>query len=355
MTRLAVAALLAVAACGGPEEAAPVERFETTALKPPANVAHDSPEWTASAEDDRVIARVGGVPITERLLLAQREAHPDVPLEALLQRLIELEVVAQAANQQGYGDSPAAVEAWRDALVHAWLTRFPQRYTPEDIPMERVEMWWKGSGKLRSQFNHADRWLSVHIVVTCCNPKAEGDCELPEAINCFAESPAILQRVYDRLEPRVRDLASEPEEVATIAEAFVDEFKVEHPAVAFQRVPFFYDPKKSYEEQRGYALMAENYATTVIALTPGVLSKPFQTEFGWHIAVLLDHVPERRSDLSDPSVVAEIRENAYPRFQQISFGNEIVDLIERYDVQIREPALELLTGANAPKQGSGGS
>lgn len=322
----------ALSACGGEEErAAPSGPSVSSAVMPTTTTDFASAEWTAPADGEAVVARVNGAPITAATLRVQLEAHPGVGAVQLLDRLIEVEVAAQDAQRRGLGRAPEVARTYRQALVQAWLREvFVAGHGPEEITADQVRGIYS-IPSVRQRYDHAPAWRMAYLMFTCCDPKSE-DCGQPEVLECFQAAAIAAQTVYQELEPRVAPVAGDPTAVARIMEDYRKEMEVRWPQLSYREKAFFYDPDKPHAEQKGYNIYAEAVARTVIEAPTGVLQPPVESTFGWHLLVKLDHEPERRQGPDDPEVMADIRANAFPKFQEAIFLKELEVLRHRAGV-----------------------
>lgn len=337
--------IVAAGACG--DEPAPPPRPTSHLTAPPVVTDWTDPQWSGGSSSE-VVARVNGAAIPLALLRDQVAARPDVPPRELLDRLIELEVMAQQAVTEGLADAPEVRSAWRGAMAAAFLkTSFEARHKPSDITPEMVQQIFQ---RVRSYYDHADAWKMAHLAIACCDPKIES-CSSERAVRCFADAAFTLQQVYDELKPRLDPLADDPVAVAAAMKDFQTENQDRFGEVFFEEVSFFYDPAKPHSEQRGYNLVAEAVARTVIDAPMGVLQRPVQSSFGWHAIVKLEHRAEERRGPDDPEVAAEIRARAFPKMQRALYHRDVAGLRKQYDVRVDPAPLELLgqvAGGQAP-------
>lgn len=76
--------------------------------------------------------------------------------------------------------------------------------------------------------------------------------------------------------------------------------------------------------------MVPEFEEAVMALEPGAVSEPVQTQFGWHVITLLDRRPVEAPALED------VREELELQVRQMRFEKEIEKLTESADIQTKE-------------------
>ena len=302
-----------------------------------------SAEWVQPVEDAIIVARVGEVSITQAMVARVQQASPELDMRAALERLVDLEVLAQHGQREGLFTSPRVRQRWRQSLVQRFLRAgFEPDVKPESLSLEKVqELYYVPD--IRKLYDHADAWRMAHVFFTCCDPKAES-CDAPEILQCFGESAETIQSVYSELKTLTADLEGEVDKVAEVMEAYRSDNEnrfLRHP-FAYRARPFYYDPKKSHDEQKGYDIIAEGVARTVIEAPLGIVQEPIQSPFGWHVIVKLDHVPEQRRTADDPTVIADIRQNMLPKMREARFKGLLGKLAQDEGVEMYPAPLEHL-------------
>ena len=86
-----------------------------------------------------MIARVNGVPLSKKSLERQIAERPNVPVRELLNRMIEMEVMAQKAAKDGYGLDKTILQVREKAVARAYLRDIFEEVTPESIPEKMVK------------------------------------------------------------------------------------------------------------------------------------------------------------------------------------------------------------------------
>jgi len=183
----------------------------------------------------------------------------------------------------------------------------------------------------------------AHLFFTCCDPKSEA-CDRPEVVQCFAESGENIQTVFSEVQTMASDIRGDPKALVEVMETYRSDNEtrfLRHP-FAFRTRAFYYDPQKPHDEQKGYDIIAEPVARTVIDGDLATLQAPIQSQFGWHVIAKLDHVPEDRRTPDDKTVIADIRKNMLPRMRQARFRGLLGKLTQDLGVDIDAAPLDNL-------------
>jgi hypothetical protein len=302
-----------------------------------------SAEWAQPAGGAIVLAHVGDVPITSQMVKRVQGASHRLDQRTALERLIDLEVLAQYGHRQGLDSSARVRQGWRQALVQRFLRGgFEPDVKPEDLPLEKVqELYYVPD--IRKLYDHADAWRMAHVFFTCCDPKSES-CAQPEIVGCFAESAEAIQVVYSELKAMTAKVEGDPERVAEAMETYRTDNELRylrHP-FAYRSRAFYYDPDTPHDEQKGYDIIAEDVARTVTEADLAVVQPPVQSPFGWHVIAKLDHVPEDRRPADDPTVIADIRQKMLPKMREARFKGLLGKLAQDEGVEMYPAPLEHL-------------
>lgn len=302
-----------------------------------------SPAWTKVSDEATVVAHVGGAPITRQMVLDVQQASPGLDARGALERLVDLEVLAQRAVQLGLDVHERVRQTRQESLVQRFLAAgFEPEVTPESLPLAQVkELYYVPN--VRKLYDHADAWRMAHVFFTCCDPKSES-CDQPEIVQCFAESGGDIQLVFSELKTLAADAEGDVDALVEIMETYRshNETRFLRHAFAFRTRAFYYDPKKSHDEQKGYDIIAEVVARTVMEGELAVLQAPIQSPFGWHVIAQLDHVEEDRRTADDPTVIADIRKNMLPRMRQARFRALLGKLAQDHGVEVDATPLDNL-------------
>jgi peptidyl-prolyl cis-trans isomerase C len=232
------------------------------ALAAPASVAEDSP-GPAAHDPAEVIAYQGDVTLTQREIDAALDKLPEperlvfvrdgAKVEQLIRALLQRKAIAGDARQAGYDRDPLiaarmALEAERE-LAEAWYRQLMAEMPPADYEALAREEYLANPDRYRT----AEVLDVSHILI--------GTEE-----RTVAEARAVAESLADRLQ-------SDPSAFDGFVEQYSD------------------DPAKinnggRYRDmQRG--MMAAQFENAAFALgEPGAISKPVQTDYGWHIVRL---------------------------------------------------------------------
>jgi hypothetical protein len=308
--------------CSTPPPPAPVP-IATVRLQLPAGPVPQRP-WAVRAcpaqPDPTVVACVGNVGIpAERLQFALSEAPTGTSPRAVLQSLVDAEVLAAAAFDAGHWSKtlhPVLSQALVARLLHREMS---ERFAAKDVQRADLELAFNDPS-VRVKFQHAPAWSCTDVQLLCCT----GDwrqCEGREdAVACIDMLAGQAKDLCAAL--KASPVASGPE-----LEARVAVLQPRFPQVATAVVQFFYDPSKPYEQQKGYDLMVKPFALAVAQMQVGEMAKePIRTPFGWHCPRLDRFKPAEKRTLDDAAVRAEL-------------ADKIVDLVRERE------AMRLASGA----------
>ena len=338
---LGFTSLLCIGACSSAQNQS-TEASEREVMPAPG-VEIGSEDWTKSDAESTPLAEVGGVVITLKMVKAVQDASGEIDAREALERLIELEVLAQHGQEKGLHESVHVRQTRRQALVQRYLKGgFEPDVKPESLSLEKArELYYVPD--IRKLYDHADAWRMAHVFFTCCDPKSES-CEQPAVLACFSETAGSIQSVYTELKTLSADVEGDVAKVLEVMETYRSNNEnrfYRHP-FAFRARAFYYDPNKAHDEQKGYDIIAEPVARKVIDAELGVIQEPVQSPFGWHVIVKLAHDPEERRSVDDPSVIADIRQNMLPKLRQARFRGLLGKLAQDLGVEMYPAPLEYL-------------
>lgn len=332
---LCVFALIACAdAPPPPSESGP------TLIAPPHVTDFSDPSWAPVTPEDTVLARVAGAPITLAAVRASQEVSPGLDLRETLDRLVELEVLAQRAVHQGLDPLPAPQRAWREALGQATLRAFEATVHPEDMPLEQVRAIY-ALPSVRPIYDHHDAWNMAYLMLSCCAATTER-CDTEEILQCFDDAGRAMAVIYTELKALTAPVEPDIDKVDAIMRKYRADNETRWPNFAYREQSFYYDPSKPQEEQKGYDVIAESVARAVIDAPFGVIQAPVQSRFGWHIVMKKAHKPAIHRGPDDPEVIADIRMNALPSYLRARFQDWLNKLVGASGVQTFPERLALL-------------
>jgi hypothetical protein len=266
---------------------------------------------------------------------------PDALPKDVLQAMIQREALAQEAVRQDLHRSRPAVQAWRQTLAREYLAEvFETEVTETSMPMKDVEQVYKRN---RVRFNHADLYITAHMVFACCRSGKAENCGDAETIECFVLKHEVIQDVYRQAKEALDEVAGDAASMEIAMQAFAESARGQFPSLAFEVFRFYWDRTLTRKEQAGrYDLADEAYAKVILDLPVATLSEPFKTEFGWHIATRIQLVPAVQRALTEPDVISEIREGSFSFFRRGAFMERINKLAGKFKVTMQADALSVL-------------
>ncbi len=311
-----------------------------TLIEAPHLTDFTDPTWAPVTPEDTVLARVAGAPITLAAVRASQEASPGLDARATLDRLVELEVLAQHAVRLGLDQQPAPQRAWREALGQATLRAFETTVHPGDIPIDQVRAIY-AVPKVRQRYDHYDAWDMAYLMISCCAATVER-CDTEEILGCFNEAGRAMGEMYAELKVLTAPVEPDIDKVEAVMREYHAANATRWPNFTFRELAFYYDPSKPHEEQKGYDIIAESVARAVIEAPFGVIQAPLQSSFGWHIVMKKAHEPAVHKGPDDPEVIADIRKNAMPSYLRARFQEWIKKLVDASGAKTFPERLALL-------------
>lgn len=281
----------------------------------PVLIPADRPEWTGAAPDEKVVARVNGIPIPagryERAL-----AEGVAPAE-VLRALIAEEALAQEAAHGQKSQAADLSRVFERALAARWLTRhLAEGVRPEDMSEADLAPLWRLPA-VRGRFDHLTIFVVQDYQWICCDG-TPAMCDTPQAIACFAEGEVALlatQEALRRLDPESEDIP-----------LLLDDLKVSASRLAYQEYEFAWDELKRL--QKGRTIFDDAVVNAVVSTPAGrFAASPVRSKFGWHLPFVKEIHPEVHKDLSDPEVRREIATTFITYLRQRRFLEVLADLI----------------------------
>lgn len=309
-----------------------------------------SPAWTPRpTSDDPAVATVNGVPILGsqlRAALAEETGGASPAPAALLERLIELELLAQTALADGYWRPEVVLEPYESALVREILAERFHRKPPESYFDDAFlrEMYYQPS--IRVKFDHVDAFRVADAQYVCC-PKRFDECDAAAVEACIKESEPIAREVYEDIRSMERP------DIQTFS-ARVRAWEDQYPKLNVNTYSFFYNVNLPHEEQRGYNVVNENVARAAMGIEVGQFAAPVASRNGWHILYLISHAPEEHRTIDDPEVRQELVRELLPARQKAEYDAWMKALRQMYGVEVDEAALRVFLKALTGSAGEGG-
>ena len=313
-----------------------------------------SPDWSNVPSDDVVIAEVNGVPLSKKTLERQMKEQPDVPVMALLDRMIEMETLAQIAAKEEHGLKGNVLAIRKRAMARAYLREvFETEVTPESYPIENVKEDYRLN---KHVFWHDhDEIRAVQLMETCCDAgEGKGGCNTEEDLACFVEAAPRMARYEKELRERFKTTDRSPKAIKKLLADYRTEIDVANPNLRYEEIakPIKFVVGMPHEWHKGrYDIFAREVVEELFIIDKLELSRPVQSSFGWHLLVKLEHHEARHWKEDDPRVTEEIRRRRFPYFQRETFRHQLTELKKRYSVEYNDGGLQILDDLSGAPQG----
>lgn len=275
-------------------------------------VGPQMPGWQLppSSAADPIVARVGEVAIPLSLVERQLALEPPgtAPRE-VLERLIDMEVLAQEAARLGLGRHPGVLDAWKQAAVQRLLALdFEPITRPEDIPEDVLRESYQ---KNRGYFNNPDLVSIAHLLLQMKKDAGE---------------EAWRERRSEAEQARARLLQAGPgdkEQFLAAAEAIQQEGK----EIGIEDLG---------PVGKGSPYVQEFVDAAVRLKQDGELSEPVRTVYGWHI--LFRYGFKARRSVPYEQARPELVERTWADWRAFRFFEWSKQLAGRYAVEVLVPA-----------------
>ena len=176
--------------------------------------------------------------------------------------------------------------------------RLRVEFGPKDVRDADIQRAWL-RGPIRVRYAHETHYSTIDAQFLCCTGDWRG-CEVdPKVQRCAAD-------LYPKAEALAAELAAAPPTSDNEFEGRVMAARPRFPEVSVQRVSFFYDKTKSYDQQGEYDKMLEPWTLAAVALEEGQISPPVRSAYGWHIIRLGAVAPRLQGKPTDPAVRDDI-------------------------------------------------
>ncbi len=280
----------------------------------------------AEIADDHVVGRAQGplapIQITAGRVRAYAAGREGRAPQALVQDLIDFELLAQQAQVAGLATAPEAVDAERSALVRVYLGKtFAHTWRAETVPDALVRQSYE---KNRSFFTHPELRDGVHILVA---HKAGDSPKRPAAPELDAVARDLAGQIH-------ADLVASPPADREAFLARAERFRTATEAAGLVLMP------QSLGRFARKGAFAEAFTDEAFKLGKGDISPPFPTQFGWHVVLVDDVVPAKDEPLS--AVEASIRERVTPDVRRLELSKLVMGLKARHAVLVNPEPLEHL-------------
>jgi len=321
MKRAVVLPLALLLACAG---TAPAPLAGGLALPPP-------PTEPAAPAESPAVATWGAARITTADVARELAHQPaGTNARAVAEALVDLDVVAAAAARDGYWSPEDLQVPWARLLVKAFLKdRFELDYDTSRVPEGDLARIWDEHKEVRIQFDHYDSIEVADVQYLCC-ARRYTDCDAAATAACIEKSRPLVEAIFER---HVTGREHNEFSLKYLAE------KVLQPAdahVAFMRYSFFYDPSLPWEEQRKFHQYNRAIVETAAATPLHAVSRPVASNNGLHLLYVMKHEPAVHRDLTDPEVVATVREKALPSYRQRDLVVLMDDLMLKASLKLHD-------------------
>lgn len=234
----------------------------------------NSAGYAQKTAGDPIVARATGItaPIKIRASALTRylNDYPSASAEDAAQRLVDFELLAQLARQQGLDKTPAFVDEQTKALAFTYLRRiFEKKWSASTVPEDDLRRVYDIN---LIKFIHPDLCNPDHILI---GHRPEKGMVMPVDSTLAEAARGLIQKIYAEL------LANPPRtqvEFLQFFRPFEAETKAQGLLIESQSIGWF-----SLEKGPLNRGIDPDFARVAFNLKPGEISKPFPTPFGWHI------------------------------------------------------------------------
>ena len=322
--------IMILSGCGEEEEK--VESVIPLPFTPPALTGFEDTNWSPrQGENDPVVAKVGDASIHLSELRRHAELYKDeLSAEQILEKLIELELLAQDAYEKGHQNDANVLMVVKTGAIREMLHHtFVEDHGEGDIQEADYQMAYNAFAR---KFDHFNAFIAGDAQFTCCYSADIEVCKKDEDVQaCLEAAGAVVEWTQEQLLSFAPFKTIEDFEFAvnTIAQTLSADTRL-----FFHRLKFWYKFGQPYEEQTGFDKLNATLVNEIVRmlpenhgsfekdplgfhrLSPGLLGNPVRSNHGWHIPVLFGFLPERHDELNDPGVREEIAKGIYPQIQR---------------------------------------
>ncbi len=288
--------------------------------------------------EGKVLARSGELVVLDTAVeAALRSGDADDASEAL-ERAMRIEAVAAYALREG-GTTvrQEAAPRYRQALVQRLIRRkLEEELTPDTVPDTYLKQAW-ATKKIRRKYVHYDSFFVSDLQFICCREPSSLCFEKREAnAACFATGKAMMEKARALL------VSKAPKDGDEYKEGASEAIKKLGRQMTFQAFSFYFDVKRSYEENVNVMRMSKPVTEAALKMKVGEISELIEDQFGWHLVFLRKHVPEENRSLDEPAVRREIAEGALSAIQKAEFSVLISKAVQARKVEVFEERLKAL-------------
>ena len=268
---------------------------------------------------DPVVARADGIvaPIEIRASVLHRhlKAHPNEQPEQAAQNLVDFALLSQLAKQQNLHETPAFQDEETKALALTYLRRvFEVKWSENAVPEEDLRRVYDIN---LMKFIHPDLCNPDHILI---GHRPDKGMVMPTDPTLAAKAKRLIDKLHTEL---VKKPPASQVEFLQSFRPFEDEAKAAGLILESQTIGWFSREKGPLD--RG---IDPTFARETFALSPGEISNPFSTEFGWHIVRLFKCEPAKNQTYEDAR--ASIAKRILGDVRKRELGRLSRSLAERY-------------------------
>jgi len=313
--------LLLFHACGA--EQGSEEHIPPAALEMPTPT---STSWYSSDVD--VVATVNDVPITvENVRLMQRAKPSQSSFESL-----EEAIVTELLAQEGVRNLPTTAQTrinkrFKEALIQRVLhVQLEEELTTENIPDRYLN---EAYNRMKRSYDHYDIFFFRDMLLVCCRA-GSAFClsHQDDYKECFERTGKLAKEVHKIVTEKL------PESGDDFEALFLQAQKAAGDELRFQKYSFYYDVKRSYDENVNVTRFTRPITEAALTMKVGTVHPPIRDEYGWHVVFLEKHVPEASRTLADPEVKTEISKNIYAKVQENEFRVLLNETAGKHELRV---------------------
>jgi hypothetical protein len=337
-------------------------------VKLPAIDGFDAPSWVGRLpENDPVVATVQGTKITKSMLMHQLELAEDNASPAeILDRMIEFELLARKAFEQGYYRPDIVGDVYRTTMARRWVEHtFAETLRPETMPQSGIEEIYQ---QAKGIYDHYTRFHVADAQVLCCTSMSDQDSCYRDFFDTVPERREHLRLCFEQVQPQVEALRSKLTEVSTsdefrklfdtwapdyLPDALRETYKLQ---VGVDNYRFQYNINETYEKQFEkvryrvfYKEIMEGVKDAWLSNNTSLptLTRVIRTPIGFHLLFIYQVDPERHLGPTDELVQADIRKNAFEAWRKAHFARAMSEYCESGGCSVNQDGLLRLQEAEA--------
>ena len=361
--------LCAMSACTQPP--APTDKPVTNGFELPPIETFDTLHWTGRLPaDDPVLATVYDTKITQSMLVKQLQLAGDRSSpEEVLERMIELEILARQAFERGYYRPDVVGNAFRESMARRWVEHtFAEELRPETMPQSGIDEVYE---QAKGLYDHFTRFHVVDAQILCCTSMSDQDSCYRDFFDSVAERREHLSLCFEQVKPQVDALREKLVQSQTsqefrklfdtwspdfLPDALRESYQLK---VAADGYLFQYNVNETYEKQFEKVRYRVFYKEIMDGVKDAwlnnnadvpVLTPVIRTPIGFHLLFIYQVDPERHLGPTNPTVQEDIRKNAFEAWRKAYFARQMSDYCESLGCEINRDGVLRLQEAEARAQ-----